>query len=68
MLRARRRFYRSVYMAALLIAFLFAIDLVTDGRINWFYWPALGLSLWVAISAGRIIFPGDDDGWRRHRR
>jgi hypothetical protein len=42
-------------MAVVIAAFLFAIDILSDGRITWFYWPTLGLGLWVALSAIRAL-------------
>lgn len=54
-----------------IIAFLFIINMLTDPHSLWFYWPALGWGIAVAIHGISTFGPGQffDDAWEeRHVR
>lgn len=57
--RRRRRFWRGLSTYGLVNAFLVGVDLITGGGM-WWYWPAMGWGLFVALSGVRAFFPDDD--------
>ncbi|MBW2461887.1 MAG: 2TM domain-containing protein [Deltaproteobacteria bacterium] len=59
--KKRRSFFRSAATMAVINAFLFAVDTLTGGGATWFYWPLLGTSLMLAMSAIKVLPPMSDD-------
>lgn len=65
--RRRRRFWRGLSTYALVNAFLVGVDIVTGGG-TWWYWPAMGWGLFVALSGVRAFFPDDEKDRRSAER
>lgn len=59
--KKRRSFFKSVATMAVINAFLFAVDVMTGGGATWFYWPLLGTSLMLAMSAIKVLPPMSED-------
>jgi hypothetical protein len=72
--RARRRveaikgFYLHLSIYLIVIGALVAIDLVTSSDAFWFYWPALGWGIGIAIHAV-VVFIGGPFGadWEQRK-
>ncbi|MBZ9578715.1 2TM domain-containing protein [Patescibacteria group bacterium] len=56
-----KRFYTHLTVYVVVIAFLFFIDW-SDGGNWWFYWPAIGWGIAVAIQGASIII--FSAGWK----
>jgi adenylate cyclase len=54
-----RRFYRTLTWYGCLIGFLFVINMLTSPFSWWWYWPALGLGIPVALHALKTFSPVD---------
>lgn len=50
-----RRFYNHLFTYAVIIGFLFILNLVTSPGTLWFFWPALGWGLGIAMHAMRVF-------------
>jgi hypothetical protein len=52
--RRKRVFYAVLGIWVVLSVMWFLIDLVDDGRLDWFFWPMIGTGIGVAI-AGIVL-------------
>lgn len=59
--KKRRGFFKSLATMAVINVFLYAVDVMTGGGATWFYWPLLGTSLMMAMSAIKVLPPMSED-------
>ncbi|MBW4609271.1 MAG: 2TM domain-containing protein [Hassallia sp. WJT32-NPBG1] len=57
----RRQFKTHLFLYLIINTFLVVIDFMTDGNLNWAYWPILGWGLGLAFDAFDA-FQGPNDG------
>ncbi|MBD2609539.1 2TM domain-containing protein [Scytonema hofmannii FACHB-248] len=56
----RRKFKTHLFLYLIINTFLVVIDVMTDGKLNWAYWPILGWGLGLAFDAFDT-FQGSND-------
>jgi hypothetical protein len=67
--RRKRVFYAVLGIWVALSVMWFLIDLVDDGRLDWFFWPMIGTGVAVAIAGIALLGLGGMFGpeWERRQ-
>jgi hypothetical protein len=67
--RRKRLFYSLLALWLVLSAMWFAIDILGDSRLDWFWWPMLGMGLGVVVTGIFLLGVGGLMGpdWERRQ-